>query len=463
MNERHIFFILFLLLTGLAAYSCSGSGTGSIASNNVRLDLTGSRQGQSVGFVDVDGDGIDDKVVGAPYASVSERTGVVLVYKGTATGNSSSPIMIMTGDDNFGFSFANLGDVDGDHRDDFAVGAINGSGSDDYESSLCGTVTIYKGGNKWQVIKKLAGEGPMDKFGFSLSAGDLDNDGYNDIIAGAPFNTNTPSLYQQGAVYVYFGPDFTRSVALHASSSNKGIGWAVSSGDINGDGISDLLISANGKVLGFYGGSSFAPSISSPDLTISSSASGFGKAIEVIGDIDGDGKKEIAVGAPNAVINGNRDTGSVYIVKGGDGTRTINLNAAAADLIVRIDGNGIFSRFGSSIVSVGDLDGDSKPDFAVGAPMDDVNPNDLGGKVYLFKGKDIGPATTLVNSTLFNGMAKNQAYGTALASNKKGQILIGGPRSTIDTGGVSLIDALTGNVVSEGSSGGSTGGSGECH
>lgn len=463
MNKRHIFLFLFIFITSLATCSCSGSNTGSVAGNNVQLDLTGSRQGQSVGFVDVDGDGIDDKVVGAPYAFVSDRIGAVLVYKGTATGYGSSPMMVMTGDDNFGFSLVNLGDVDGDHKDDFAVGAINGSGSDDSDSSLCGTVTIYKGGNKWQVIKKLAGEEPMDKFGFSLASSDLNNDGYNDIIAGAPFNTNTPSLYQQGAVYVYFGPDFTRSVALHASTGNKGIGWAVTSGDINGDSIYDLLISANGKVLGFYGGSSFAPSISSPDLTISSSASGFGKAIAVIGDIDGDGKKEIAVGAPNAVINGNRDTGSIYIVKGGDGIRTINLNAASADLIVRIDGNGLFSRFGFSIASAGDLDGDAKPDFAIGAPMADVNPGDLSGKVYLFKGKDIGPATTLANSTLFNGMAKNQAYGTALASNKKGQILIGGPRSNMDTGGVSLIDALTGNIVSEGSSGGSTGGGGECH
>jgi hypothetical protein len=461
MNKRHMFFILLYFVAGIAAYGCTSSSTDSASDNQVQIDLAGSKQGQSVAFVDVDGDGIEDKVVGAPYASVSSRTGAVLVYKSIEAGYSSAPVMAMTGDDNFGLSVVNLGDVDGDHKDDFAVGAINGSG--DTAASLSGTVTIYKGGSKWQIIKKLAGDGPMDKFGFVIAAGDLNNDGYNDIVVGAPFNTNDPSLYQQGAVYVYFGPDFTKRVPLYASKTNSGLGWAVAVGDINGDGIPDLLISASGKVFGFYGGGNFSPSINSPDVTITSSASGFGKAIAVVGDFDGDGKKEIAIGAPNATINGNRDTGSVYIVKGGAGNRTVNLNAATTDLIVRIDGSNLFDRFGSSIAVAGDLDGDGKPEFAVGAPMADVNVNDLSGKVYLFKGKDINPSTTLSSSTAFNGMTKNQALGTALAANKKGHLLIGGPRSNADTGGVMMVDVLTGSPVSGGSSGGSTAGGGECH
>ena len=159
----------------------------------------------------------------------------------------------------------------------------------------------------------------MDKFGYSLASGDFNGDGKTDIAIGAPYHNPAPSLYRQGAVYIYLGPDFGTKIALRASSANKGLARAVAAGDINGDGIADLIISASGKVLGFYGGTSFAPTIGSPDVTISSSASGFGKSIAVIGDIDADGKGEIAIGAPNAVITlssvSSRDTGSVHIIK----------------------------------------------------------------------------------------------------------------------------------------------------
>jgi len=86
------FVLLFLSAFGFAGdYTEKGSGN---SGNNVLKGVTldGSRQGQSVGFVDIDGDGIDDKIVGAPYASTYSNTGAVLVYKGSATGGfSSSP------------------------------------------------------------------------------------------------------------------------------------------------------------------------------------------------------------------------------------------------------------------------------------------------------------------------------------------------------------------------------------
>lgn len=464
---KKITLLPLLLLCILALNGCRNSSTTSNASPS--LALAGSKQGQSVGFADLDGDGISDKVVGAPYSSTTSlHTGALLAYKGSSTGYSTIPTSVLLGDDNLGFSFVNLGDIDGDGREDFAAGAIHGSGDGTGKTSLCGSVTIYKGGSGGQVVKKLSGDGPMDKFGFALAAGDLNNDGTNDLIVSAPFNTNDPALYQSGAVYAYFGPDFGTRVALYATSANKGLGLAVAAGDVNGDNIADLLISASGKVLVYYGSANFAPSLNAPDITLTSTASGFGKSLVVIGDLDGDGRKEIAAGAPNATINNNRDTGSVYIVKGSAaGTVNVSATTPPADLIVRIDGEGLFNRFGSSIAAIGDVDADGKPDFAVGAPMADVTAatgqNILSGKVYVFKGKDISSSATIAAATAFTGKVKNQGYGTSLAIGKSGQILIGAPRSNADTGGADMIDPATGQAVPGGSSGGATGGSGDCH
>jgi hypothetical protein len=468
MNNRMIFLIIAVAAPGMTALGCKSSNN-SVSGQAAAVNLVGSKQGLAVGFADVDGDGIEDKIVGAPYAASASATGAVLVYAGNASGYSSTnSALFQGGDDNFGFSFVNLGDVDGDGKADFAISALHGSGDDTGDTSLSGLVTIFKGGGNGQVIKKIGGDGPMDKFGYALAAGDVNGDGKPDLIVSAPFNTMDPALYQNGAVYVYFAPDFTTTtrVALYASTTNKALGLAVAAGDVNGDGVADLLISASGRVLVYFGGAAFAPAINSPDITLTSASSGFGKAIAVIGDLDGDFKGEIAVGAPNAVINNNRDTGSVYIVKG-SATGAVNLDAAPAALLVRIDGSGLFNRFGASISALGDVDGDGKPDFAVGAPLADVTnlsgPNILSGKVYLFKGKDITATATLANATAFEGLVKNQQFGTSLAKSTSGNLLIGAPRSNMDTGGVMMVDPATGQAVAGGSSGGATGGSGDCH
>lgn len=465
-SQKKIFLIaIYAIFAAVFLSGCAGGTADSGGSNPAEglgvTNLTLSKQGYSVGLIDVDGDGIEDKVVGAPYTLKDSTIGAALIYKGIQSGFSSQPTIYLTGDDNAGFSFVKLAKGSGDTSERFAIGALNGNGQD---VSLSGSVSIYKAGNNGpELIKKLSGEEPMDKFGFSLASGDVNADGKTDLIVGAPFHTPGPSLYQQGAVYVFFGPDFNTKIPVRASSTNKGLGWAVASGDINGDGVTDLLISASGSVLGFYGIQSFNPSINAPDIKITSSSSGFGKAIAVIGDITGDGFGEIAIGAPGAVINNNRDTGSVYIIRGGTGSRTINADSDQNSLIVRIDGNALFDRFGFSITSAGDVDDDNIPDFTVGAITTDVDSSDLRGKVYLLKGRHIDSSTTLAKATVFNGTTKDQRYGFSLAYAGNKRLLIGAPTSNTDTGGVSMVDLTTGQQVPGGSSGGSAGDSGECH
>lgn len=466
--RRYMFCLLLLATIGFIPYGCGTQGSSSMEENPSTsssvmkgIALINSKQGQSGGFVDVDGDGIDDKVVGAPYAIKDSNIGVVLVYKGDSAGAySSAPALILTGDDNFGYSFANIGDVDGDGQSDFAVGAISGDGDSDADGvddvSISGSVTIFKGGSNGQVIIKIAGDEAMDKFGASIASGDINGDGDTDLIVGAPFNTPDPTLYQKGAVYIYWGnntadTDFTSRTKIAATSTNSGFGWAEATGDVNGDGITDLVIGASGKVLIYYGAN---PTFDiTADVTISNSASGFGKAIAVIGNIDGVAGDEIAIGAPNATVNNNRDTGSVYIIQGGTTT-----------VLAQMNGTNLFDRFGSSIASVPDMDdpADGKPELVVGATMVNADPDYLSGKVYLFKSASRSGSSWSPSSG-FAGTAKDQSYGSFLAPAGGSKLLIGAPRSNMDTGGVSMVDLATGEIVAGGSSGGGGGDSGDCH
>jgi hypothetical protein len=433
--------------------------------------LAGSQQGTAGAVVDFDGDGTADLLVGAPFAVGSGTLGAVLVYRGTATGFESAPAWTLTGDDNFGAAVAAVGDVDGDGRTDFAVAATAGDGA---QASLSGTVTVHRGGTSGQVLRKLGGEMALDRFGASVTGGcDLDGDGHPDLVVGATGHSPGPDRYLGGAYYVYFGPDLSeaRRLKIPATTGTGILGFASACGDVNADGVDDLVISAiwthgvvwhASKVLVYHGGAGFAPDPDAADVTVHSTAGHFGDALAVIGDVDGDGYRDVAIGVPAfyaipAPTPTNPMTslkGRVFVVKGGTGTRVVNLSPPPGtpipELVTTLVGQDYLERFGSSIAVLGDVDGDGKPDLAVGAPhghapgATSLETGWVSGRAYLFLGKDLatGGATTPVTAaSILARPGRTLHYGSFLAPLPDGKrLLVGAPTASRQDGTVFVED-----------------------
>jgi hypothetical protein len=237
----------FLYLGSPAGLSASPDWS---ARGNQQFSYFGN--GRSAG--DVNGDGYDDVVVGAGEMSHGERhEGRVFVYLGSPSGLSTSPDWTAEGYLNgaeFGSSVGSAGDVNGDGFDDLIVGA-SGYRSGGFGRSAEGRVSVYLGsatGLSASPAWTVTGDQGGAVFGIVAGAGDLDGDGFDDVLIGAPgydhFQQN------EGRVYAYFGSPLglkTRTLWV-VESNQKGANLGdvlAGAGDVNGDGIDDVIIGAN--------------------------------------------------------------------------------------------------------------------------------------------------------------------------------------------------------------------------
>lgn len=346
------------------------------------------------GAGDVNGDGYSDVIVGAPGYNGS--AGKTYIYFGGSAMNNTADVTIsgITSGDNFGNSVAEAGDVNGDGYSDVIVSAY-------YFNNLTGRSYIYFGGAIMNNISDviLTGESPGDEFGVSaVCAGDVNGDGYSDIITGADGkNSGT------GRAYVFFGGNPMNSTAdliINGGSFYDGFAHSVSgAGDINGDGYSDFIIGASGCDSGgvnsgrayiYYGGAAVN---NIPDFIFTGSTNNYlGGNVSNGGDVNGDGYSDFLISSTGE----NNYTGTVYIILGGTTiTNYIILNGA---------NSGDF--FGSSISGCGDINGDGNSDVLAGSPYYNSNT----GKVYLYmKSVSVSSKPDLT----FTGAGGNTNFGSS--------------------------------------------------
>jgi hypothetical protein len=388
-----------------------------------------ARAGDQFGFAlaagDFNGDGCADLAIGAPFDNVggASSAGDIWVIYGSASGlrvagaqlwNSDSPLLQhqSSANDNFGYALA-AGDFNGNGKADLAISAINNSAGA-LNVRGCGELQIIYGstagligtGNStWDPTTiGIVGEGQVNEhFGAALAAGDFNGDGYADIAVASPYKDG--AVTDCGAVTVIYGSAsgltaagnqfFAKlgaqivqadEIGTDPAGANDRFGYALAVGDFSNDGITDLAIgipgeSVNGNagagafeiVSGSSSGLSLAGSVpfwnqdNLANGTVSQTNAQFGSALTV-GDFNGDGWLDLAVGVPGQTVNGTSNAGAINLVYG---TAT-GLSAAGGqfwtqDSVATGYASQANAQFGS-VLAAGQANADAYVDLVVAAP-----------------------------------------------------------------------------------------------
>jgi hypothetical protein len=428
--------------------------------NGFRLDgvATEDQSGYAVSTAgDINGDGVDDLIVGAWRAdSNGSASGSSYVVFGRRTGVFESAIALSSLDGNTGFrldgvaaddlsgaSVSAAGDINSDGFDDLVIGALDADPNGNPSGSsyvVFGRSSVFTSAMNLSSLDgftgfRLDGVAAYDRSGIAVSgAGDINGDGIDDLLIGA--HGADVNGVSSGSSYVVFGRStnsFGSAISLATLDGSTGFrldgvaaldfsGSAVSAaGDINGDGVDDLIIGAfgaapNGNSSGstyVVFGRSTGSFLSAINLSSLDGNSGFrldgvarsdlsGATVSAAGDINGDGIDDLIIGAWGADPNGIY-SGSSYVVFGrkrGGFDSVIALSSLDGSTGFRLDGATGFDNSGIAVSAAGDVNGDGTDDVMVGAKQ--ANAGNTGSSYVLF-GRNAGGFASAINLSSLDG------------------------------------------------------------
>ncbi|MCK6445656.1 MAG: FG-GAP-like repeat-containing protein [Planctomycetes bacterium] len=389
----------FLLGAPLVAARAPQSGPSTSPTWSFQPDAPDRFVGGSVAAAgDVNGDGFGDLLVGASrYTDPEGDEGTAMLFLGSATGLEPTPSWQIFGNQaglELGESVHGGVDVNGDGFDDVVIGVSA-------QSFLPGRVELYLGsaaGLATTPAQILGTGASTGDFGAVVRfAGDVDGDGFEDLLVGAPTWSNGHSF--EGAAFLFRGNghgfDGAPAWSLEANKNFATLGNAFGvGGDLNGDGLADVVVGAEGwsngqqfegRITVYHGSSSGTPLVLAWTKEGNQAGANLGRSVAIAGDTNGDGFDDLLVGAVGASA-GQLAEGRAFLHLG-------SASGVATTPAWIGESNVIGGGFGWAVSGVGDVNGDGLADFLVGSDRFDGTGFDEGA-AWLYYGAATGAQTT---------------------------------------------------------------------